>query len=96
MDELLGLYGYDKVESDEGIELSSSLTQSKIPITGSVTKPNQKTNQGHKSPIGKSLDTLPLPLFRLTSTLGKGSHLPLPLSQLPSILSKVSHHAFNS
>ncbi|XP_033635212.1 zinc finger MYM-type protein 3-like [Asterias rubens] len=55
MDELLGLYGYDKVESDEGIELSSSLTQSKIPITGSVTKPNQKTNQGHKSPIAPGL-----------------------------------------
>ena len=63
MDELLGLYGYDKVENDEGIQLGSSLSQSKIPITGSVAslKQNQKQNQGNKSPLG---------MYTLGRTLG--------------------------
>ncbi|XP_022082547.1 zinc finger MYM-type protein 3-like isoform X2 [Acanthaster planci] len=53
MDELLGLYGYDQLEKDEcdGLQCSSSLSKSKIPITGSVTslKQSQKLGQTQKA-----------------------------------------------
>ena len=58
MDELLGLYGYDKLEKDEcdGLQLSSSLTKSKMPITGSIASLKQSQKQSPSQKLSEGND----------------------------------------